>query len=77
MSETPPENTEKESAQQEGEYQGAIPVVQQSIVAEFIDFIKHNKAWWMTPILIVLLLMIAFIIFAENSPVLPFIYTVI
>jgi len=31
----------------------------------------------MTPIVLVLALMVAFILFAESSPVLPFIYTVI
>jgi len=49
----------------------------QSLPREFLDFIVHNKAWWMTPIIMVLALMIAFIIFAESSPILPFIYTVI
>ncbi|MBK9366059.1 MAG: hypothetical protein IPN01_07010 [Deltaproteobacteria bacterium] len=43
---------------------------------EFMDFIVHEKAWWMTPIVVVLLAMVAFILWAEASPVLPFIYTV-
>ena len=47
------------------------------LVREFADFIIHNKAWWMTPIILVLAVMVAFILFAETSPVLPFIYTVI
>jgi len=46
----------------------------QSLLGEFWDFIKHNKLWWMTPIIVVLLAMVAFILFAESSPVLPFIY---
>lgn len=54
-----------------------IPVERQGLFAEFKDFIIHNKAWWMTPIIIVLLIMIAVILFAESTPVLPFIYTVI
>ena len=37
---------------------------------------RHEKAWWMTPIVVVLLAMVAFILWAEASPVLPFIYTV-
>ena len=55
----------------------AIPVERQSLAQEFWGFIVHNKAWWMTPIILVLALMVAFILFAETSPVLPFIYTVI
>ena len=54
-----------------------IPVERQGIAREFVDFIIHNKLWWMTPIIIVLALMVGFILFAESSPALPFIYTVI
>ena len=54
-----------------------IPNENKSLAQEFFDFIVHNKAWWMTPIILVLALMVAFILFAETSPVLPFIYTVI
>ena len=54
-----------------------IHVERQGIAREFVDFIIHNKLWWMTPIIIVLALMVGFILFAESSPVLPFIYTVI
>lgn len=54
-----------------------IPNERKGIAREFLDFIVHNKAWWMTPIVIVLALLVALILFAESSPVLPFIYTVI
>lgn len=54
-----------------------IPVENQSLAQEFIDFIRYNKAWWMTPIILVLAFMVAFILLAESSPILPFIYTVI
>ena len=46
------------------------------LVAEFVDFLLHNKLWWMTPIAIVLAVLIGFILYAESSPVIPFIYTV-
>ncbi|MCB9795604.1 MAG: hypothetical protein H6741_23115 [Alphaproteobacteria bacterium] len=49
---------------------------QRGLMREFMDFIIHEKAWWMTPIVVVLLAMVAFILWAEASPVLPFIYTV-
>ena len=54
-----------------------IPNENKGLAQEFFDFIVHNKLWWMTPIVLVLALMVAFILFAETSPVLPFIYTVI
>jgi len=54
-----------------------IPKEQKGLIGEFLDFIVHNKAWWMTPIVIVLILMVSFIVFIDSSPILPFIYTVI
>ena len=47
---------------------------QRGLAREFLDFIVHEKAWWMTPIVVVLMAMVAFILWAEASPVLPFIY---
>ena len=54
-----------------------IPNERRGIAREFADFIVHNKAWWMAPIILVLAAMVAFILTAQSSPVLPFIYTVI
>jgi len=51
-----------------------LPSAPKSLISEFKDFIVHEKIWWMTPIVVVLLAMVAFILFAEASPVLPFIY---
>jgi hypothetical protein len=51
-----------------------IPERKQGLVRDFVDFLVHEKAWWLTPILLVILAMVAFILFAESSPVLPFIY---
>ena len=52
-----------------------LPQAPQNILAEFWDFILHEKIWWMTPLLLFLLIMVGFILFVEASPVLPFIYT--
>jgi len=54
-----------------------IPNERRGLVREFLDFIVYNAAWWMIPIIVVLGAMVAFILVAESSPVLPFIYTVI
>lgn len=47
---------------------------QQSFLAEFWDFLKHNKKWWLTPIILVLLL-VAVMILMSGSAAAPFIYT--
>lgn len=46
----------------------------QSIVSEFWEFLKHRKRYWLAPIVIVLLLLGALIVFTESSAVAPFIY---
>ena len=46
----------------------------QSIISEFWDFLKHRKRYWLAPIVIVLLLLGALIVFTESSAVAPFIY---
>ena len=44
------------------------------LVAEFWDFLIHNKKWWLTPIIVVLLLM-GVLVMLSGTPVAPFIYT--
>jgi len=46
-----------------------------AIVSEFWDFLRVRKKWWLTPIVIFLVLLGALIIFTEGSAVAPFIYT--
>jgi len=43
------------------------------LMAEFLGFARKNKAWWIVPIIIILLLM-AFLIFTGQITA-PFIYT--
>jgi len=46
-----------------------------SIIFEFWEFLKVRKKWWLTPIVLFLVLLGALIIFTEGSAVAPFIYT--
>jgi len=43
------------------------------LIAEFVDFLIHNKKWWLTPIIIVLLLL-GLIATLQTTPFAPFIY---
>ena len=45
------------------------------IVGVLWDFMKVRKKFWLAPIMIMLLLLGALIIFTESSAVAPFIYT--
>lgn len=46
-----------------------------SILKEFWDFLKVRKKWWLTPIVLVLLLLGFLIVMTQSSAVAPFIYT--
>ena len=43
-------------------------------LAEFLGFILHNKKWWLTPVIIVLLL-VGLLVVLGGTGVAPFIYT--
>lgn len=45
-----------------------------SLVGEMWDFLKVRKAWWLTPIIIMVLLVAVLIIVGQSSAVSPFIY---
>lgn len=46
----------------------------QSIITEFWEFLKYRKRYWLLPIVLVLGLLSALIVFTESSAVAPFIY---
>ena len=43
-------------------------------LAEFWDFLRHNKKWWLTPIVVILLMFGAFLLLGGSAAA-PFIYT--
>lgn len=45
------------------------------ILKEFWDFLMTRKKWWLLPIIIMLVLLGALIVFTEGSALAPFIYT--
>ena len=51
-----------------------MAMAKQSIIKEFFLFIKQEKKWWLIPLISVLLLVGALIVFAGSSPLAPFIY---
>ena len=44
------------------------------LLREFYAFLRHNKKWWLTPIILALLLVGLIVIFG-SGPAAPFIYT--
>ena len=48
-----------------------------SIFGDLWQFMRVRKKWWLLPILIVIVLFGMLLIFAQNSILAPFIYTLI
>ena len=46
-----------------------------TVLKELWEFLKVRKKWWLTPIVMVLLLLGALIVFTQGTAVAPFIYT--
>lgn len=46
------------------------------ILGELWAFMKVRKKWWLLPILVVMLLVGALLVFAQGSALAPFIYTI-
>ena len=46
------------------------------IVSEFWDFLSARKKWWLAPIIIVMVMVGALLVFAQGSALAPFIYTI-
>ena len=49
-------------------------MAKQSLLLEFVLFLKQEKKWWLIPLAVLLLAMAALIIFASTSILGPFIY---
>ena len=45
------------------------------VLAEFVQFLKQEKKYWLMPIVIVFVLFGLLIVFSQTSAVAPFIYT--
>jgi uncharacterized protein DUF5989 len=45
------------------------------VLREFVQFMKHEKKYWLAPIAVVLVLFGLLLVFAQSSAVAPFIYS--
>lgn len=63
----------KHSSRNDAGFQKSAEEKPPGIFAELLDFLIHNKKWWLTPIFAVLLL-VATVIVLSGTAVGPFIY---
>jgi len=65
-----PENSQKDKSK---EFSELAHQKRSSIIAEFWEFLKYNKKWWLIPILIVLLIL-CLLVLLGGTAIAPFIY---
>jgi hypothetical protein len=58
----------------ESEFARQAEASRHGLLREFFDFLRHNKKWWMTPIILVLL-MLGVLVLLGGTAAAPFIYT--
>ena len=51
-------------------------MARRGVVSELWGFMKVRKKWWLLPIILMMLLVGAMLVFAEGSVLAPFIYTI-
>ncbi len=61
-------------ADSKNDFQQASEEARDSIVTEFIYFLRENKKWWLTPIIVVLALVGLLVYLSAGSGAAPFIY---
>ena len=52
-------------------------MARQSLIRDFMAFIVAEKKWWMIPLILILLLLGALVLFAGSSPLAPFLYPLV
>jgi hypothetical protein len=67
-------NVTDQSQQQARQFEQQAAGPQTGLLAEFVYFLRYNKKWWLTPIVIVLLL-VGILVWLSASG-LPFIYPI-
>lgn len=65
--------TERDQAPEADHFAEIAEEEQPGFVREFWYFLRHNRKWWLTPILIVLALLIVLVVISQ-TPLAPFIY---
>jgi len=71
MSDNPQQTVPREPA---AEFEQEATQGQAGLISEFCTFLLHNKKWWLTPIILVLLL-VGLLIVLGGTGAAPFIYT--
>jgi drug/metabolite transporter superfamily protein YnfA len=47
-----------------------------NLISELWAYLRERKKWWLAPVLLLMLLVGALLVFAQGSALAPFIYTI-
>jgi hypothetical protein len=61
-------------SQAPNDFESLSSAKRRGLVGEFLDFLRHNKKWWLLPMLIVILGLGALVLLGGTA-LAPFIYT--
>lgn len=50
-------------------------LVRLGILGELLRFLWKRRLWWLIPMIVVLILFVVLLVFAQGSSIAPFIYT--
>ncbi len=66
--------SEETPAEGRKEFEAGLKQARTGLVTEFWDFLKHNKKWWLAPI-VISILGLGLLVLLGGSAAAPFIYT--
>jgi hypothetical protein len=50
-------------------------IARMSIIGELFTFLWQRRLWWMVPMIVMLIFFVILLVFAQISPLAPFIFT--
>ncbi len=65
----------QDQADRSADFERQADESQPGLFVEFIDFLRYNKKWWLTPILLTLFLL-GVLVFLSSTTALPWIYAI-
>ena len=67
-------STDTTSGKDKKEFSQQSNLARTSLLTEFVDFLKHNKKWWLAPI-VAALVAVGVLVAAAGGAAAPFTYT--
>ena len=70
-----PKEDSQDQIERSAEFERRADESQPGLLIEFVHFLRYNKKWWLTPILVMLALL-GVLVFLSSTTALPWIYAI-